>query len=160
GERATFNVPGDITMIGNTLMTGQASGMGSTSAANLALVQQGILPAGQDTSLLNNNSWSMGYVNTNIGQTGPGGATIFNSSQATLNLPEGATVLFAGLYWMGNAGTANSPDTSAPNPALRNEVFFETPGTTSFGTVVGQVLGEQTSTSGMGATQTTNINYA
>jgi hypothetical protein len=59
----------------------------------------------------NNDAWSMAYVNVDSD------ATTFNSSRATLDLPAGATVLFAGLYWGGDA----------PAAALRDQVKFDTP---------------------------------
>ncbi len=46
-------------------------------------------------------------------------ASTFNSSSATLNLPAGSTVLFAGLYWSGQASTATTG---------RNTVRFAVPG--------------------------------
>jgi hypothetical protein len=49
---------------------------------------------------INNNNQNMVYTDVDSD-----GAT-FNSSAATLNLPAGSTVLFAGLYWSGQASPA------------------------------------------------------
>src|SRR5215210_989754 len=68
--------------------------------------------AGTGTSAnWNNDAWPMAYVDADSD------GTTFNSSRATLDLPAGATVLFAGLYWGGDA----------PAAALRNQVKFDTP---------------------------------
>ena len=46
-------------------------------------------------------------------------ATTVNSSTATLGLPQGATVLFAGLYW-GADQSAGDNNGAAPPPATSN----------------------------------------
>ena len=60
----------------------------------------------------------MGYVDVD------GDATTFNSSTATLSLPAGATVTWAGLYWGADTavGTGGS---AAPNAANRGSVRFK-----------------------------------
>jgi uncharacterized repeat protein (TIGR01451 family) len=96
--RYTANLAGDITLIGNTLMTCGGGG----SCAN-----------GQNGTggSVNNNDFSMQYVDVDgVGAT-------FNSSEATLTLPPGATVLWAGLYWGGDS-----------NDARRDEAEFAAPG--------------------------------
>ena len=62
---------------------------------------------------LNNNSWTMAPVNV-------AGGTV-NSSSATVTIPAGATVLWAGLYWGAdtNAGTNGA---AAPNAAAKGTV--------------------------------------
>jgi uncharacterized repeat protein (TIGR01451 family) len=94
--RFTANQSGDILMIGNTLMT-CSGGAPCTNARN------GV--GGSD-----NDDFAMQYVDVDAD------ASTFNSSQATLALPPGASVLWAGLYWGGDSG---SP--------LRNQVAFSTP---------------------------------
>ncbi len=95
--RVTLNQTGDITLIGNTIMT--CSGGGScTNARN------------GTGGNLNNNDFTMVYVDTD------GDASTFSSSSATLTLPAGATVSWAGLYWGGDT-----------NNALRTQVRFGTP---------------------------------
>src|SRR6185503_16326177 len=49
---------------------------------------------------LDNNDFTMQYVDVD------GDAATFSSSSATLNLPVGATVLWAGLYWGGESANA------------------------------------------------------
>ncbi|MCU0312873.1 MAG: hypothetical protein MUC84_02275 [Solirubrobacteraceae bacterium] len=67
-----------------------------------------------------NNGFSL--VNVDV----DGDASTFNSSSATLAMPAGATVLFAGLYW-GADTTAGSGGAAAPTPAARDTVRFRTP---------------------------------
>jgi uncharacterized repeat protein (TIGR01451 family) len=95
--RYSGNLSGDITLIGNTLMS--CSGGGTcTNARN-----------GTGGSV-DNNDFTMQYVDVDgVGST-------FNSSRATLTLPAGATVLWAGLYWGGDS-----------NHAQRNQAVFTTP---------------------------------
>jgi uncharacterized repeat protein (TIGR01451 family) len=83
---------GDIRTIGNTLM----------SCAPVPTCPQ----AG--TSNANNNQVTMVYVDTDSDNT------TFNSSNGQLNLPAGATVVWAGLYWSGriSAVSQNDPDPS------------------------------------------------
>jgi len=79
-----FNVQttGDVTLIGNTLMT--CSGGGQCPAARNG-----------GTGNVSNQNFTMQYVDVD------GDASTFSSSTATLTLPPGATVLWAGLYWGG-----------------------------------------------------------
>ena len=69
----------------------------------------------------NNNERTMTWVDVD------GDPATFDSSSATLTLPTGASVLFAGLYYGGrlNAGTGGS---QPPNPGARNTVLFKAPG--------------------------------
>ncbi|HYM82235.1 MAG TPA: right-handed parallel beta-helix repeat-containing protein [Candidatus Limnocylindria bacterium] len=94
--RFTANDNGDILPIGNTLMS--CSGAGCANARN------------GTGGNLNNNDFSMQYVDVD------GDATTFCSSRATLTMPPGATVLWAGLYWGGFSGNA-----------ARNQARFATP---------------------------------
>lgn len=99
--RYSANQPGDITLIGNTIMTCNGGGGGPNSCAN------GRNGTGNN---VNNNDFTMRYVDVD------GDATTFSSSSADLALPPGATVLWAGLYWGGYS-----------NNAARNTVRFLTP---------------------------------
>lgn len=99
--RFTTNQPGDITLIGNTIMTCSGGGGGPNSCAN------GRNGTGNN---VNNNDFNMVYVDVD------GDGTTFSSSSADLALPPGATVLWAGLYWGGYS-----------NNAARNTVRFLTP---------------------------------
>ena len=106
-----FNVQttGDVTLIGNTLMT--CSGGGQCPPARNG-----------GNGNVSNQNFTMEYVDVD------GNATTFSSSSATLALPPGATVLWAGLYWGGS--------TSA---AARNTAKFSTP-TAGYATVTAQQL--------------------
>jgi uncharacterized repeat protein (TIGR01451 family) len=86
--RFTTSSTGDITLIGNTLMTCPASGT-CTNGRN-----------GTGGSV-DDNDFNMVYVDVD------GDASTFSSSTADLVLPSGATVLWAGLYWGGETNNAN-----------------------------------------------------
>lgn len=77
--RFQTNAPGDIMIVGNTLMTCSAA------VANCITARNG--------GNFNNNSFVM--ENVDVDAAAPGN----NSSSATLNLTAGSTVLYAGLYW-------------------------------------------------------------
>ena len=95
--RTTVSESGDITMIGNTLMTCPNNGQ-CTNARN-----------GTGNNL-NNNDFNMVYVDVDAD------GTTFCSSQATLTVPATGTVVWAGLYWSGDS-----------NNGARNQVKFATP---------------------------------
>src|SRR5262249_54429183 len=96
--RFTTNDRGDITLVGNTLMSCGGAG-NCTNTRN-----------GSGNNNLNNNDNNMQYVDVDaLGST-------FNSSAAYLQLPSGATVLWAGLYWGGSSVNA-----------ARNTCQFSTP---------------------------------
>ena len=84
--RYSTNTNGDITLVANTLMTCTGGGNGANSC-NAARAGTG--------NNANNNDWNMVYVDVDAD------ASTFNSSSATLTMPVGATVLWAGLYWGG-----------------------------------------------------------
>ncbi|QGQ20469.1 tandem-95 repeat protein [Cellulomonas sp. JZ18] len=104
------NTNGDILLAANTLMTCSGTGTACTDARSGA-------------SNASNNDLAMTYVDVD----GAGGA--FNSSSATLTIPEGGTVLWARLYWGGRILTSN---TTTANPALRRQVSLQTPGATAY----------------------------
>lgn len=95
---------GDIDLIGNTNLTC------SSSLAGCATAQNG--------NGRNNDFNPMVAVDID------GDATTTNSSSATLNLPPGSTVLFAGLYWAGKNATTG-----------RGSVRFRTPASGGYTTV-------------------------
>ena len=80
---------GDIAAVGNTVMTCPSG------AANCAAAQGG--------AAYSNNDFAMAYVDPDLD-----GATTIDSSSATVTLPAGATVLWAGLYWSGHSNAANA----------------------------------------------------
>ena len=98
---------GSINAVGNQLLTCPAAATGCTDARNRV---------GTSTTL--NNNYNMGYVDVD------GDASTLNSSTATLSLPAGATVTWAGLYWGADtaAGTGGS---AAPDAANRGTVRFK-----------------------------------
>ena len=84
---------GNLGALGNTLMTCPSA------ASNCAAARSG--------SAYNDNDFTMGYVNVDSD------ASTFDSSSATLSLPAGSTVVWAGLYWAADTsgGTGGSADT-------------------------------------------------
>ncbi|MDP9293160.1 MAG: DUF3344 domain-containing protein [Actinomycetota bacterium] len=97
---------GDIRAVGNTLLTCPAA------AANCTNAQAGI---GSGTPL--NNNYNMGNVDVDSD------AATFNSSSATVSLPAGSTVVWAGLYW-GADTSAGTGGAAALTPASRDSVRF------------------------------------
>jgi len=120
-SRYTTNAKGDIAAIGNTLMTCPAGATCTAAQAGTG-------------STLNNNDFAMIHVDVD------GNAATFNSSRATLALPSGASVLFAGLYW-GADTSAGSSGSAAPNAALRTQVSFLSPVASSYATLTGTQIG-------------------
>ncbi|MFB9311868.1 DUF11 domain-containing protein [Nocardioides plantarum] len=118
GVRYAANDTGDIDIVGNTVMTCQASAPGCTAARTSG-------PTAVADSALNNNNYAMVYVDVD------GDSSTFNSSQSTLDLPTGATVLFAGLYWGGEV-TAGASGSAAPNASARGSIRFKAPGDSSY----------------------------
>ena len=118
--RFSTNASGDITIVGNTLETCQGSVAGCVNAR-----------AGTG-SALNNNNFVMERVNVD--------RTALDSSSATLSLPSGSRVLFAGLYYGArtNAGTGGKSVPNSPSPAL-NAVDLKLPGASSYERLTGQL---------------------
>jgi uncharacterized repeat protein (TIGR01451 family) len=118
--RYQTNDRGDIRLIGNTLMCARQGSSGNTCDI-----------AAMNNPNANNNDYNMIFVNADPAaptwDPGRGG-----SSAATLSLPPGAQVLFAGLYWGARA------DASASG---RNIISLKPPGSTAYQTVTGTLLG-------------------
>jgi hypothetical protein len=93
---------GDVTAVGNTVMTCPVG------AANCAAAQGG--------AAYSNNDFAMAYVDADADA-----ATTLDSSAATVTLPAGSTVLWAGLYWSGHSSSVN-----------RDKVQFKAPGASSY----------------------------
>ena len=85
-SRFSRNSPGDIELVGNSVMTCPSAG------PDCIAVRDGILTTGDVT---NNNAHVMEYIDVD------NDPNTFNSSSATIALPLNATVLWAGLYWGG-----------------------------------------------------------
>lgn len=97
----------DVRIVGNTL---EAC---SSSATTTITPSQPPSPTSCATSG-NNNSYTMAFVDFD------GDPTTFNSSAAYLDLPAGAEVLWAGLYWGGSRGGTFPP----PDPSQIGQVRF------------------------------------
>ena len=110
-SRFSTNDTGDLLMIGNTLISCRSNDSACPAART-----------GTGTTSLNNNDFRMAYVDVDADNS------TFNSSRASLALPAGATVLWAGLYWGADttAGAGGGAQ-AAPNPAQNNQVRFSTP---------------------------------
>jgi uncharacterized repeat protein (TIGR01451 family) len=103
------NDAGDVRMAANAVLSCQGDQPGCPQAR-----------AATPGAKLGNNSWAMRYVDVDSD------SNTFNSSNAALDLPAGARVLFARLYWGANtdrsARGAEALDTSA-----RGRVLLRTP---------------------------------
>jgi uncharacterized repeat protein (TIGR01451 family) len=120
--RFATNDTGDITAIGNTLETASVVNNPGRTPLDVANAQNGV------GGNVNNNNWFMAYVDVD------NNPFTFNSSQATLSLPAGATVLFAGLYW----GSVTTTDAQA---ASRTSVQFSTPLSNGYVSLNGSLTG-------------------
>ncbi len=125
----TTNTTGDVIIRGNTLETCQAGSVSAgSSPPTCANVQSGA-NSGQ------NNNFFMNYVDTDSD------SATFNSSSATVTIPTGATVLYAGLSWSATSGAGSLSGNSAltgvvaPNAAIRNTAKFKAPGSSSYAAV-------------------------
>lgn len=124
--RFSVNDTGDIDMVGNTVMTCRTTDTGCPAARTAAA-------STVTNNAINNNNFAMVYVDTDSDDS------TFNSSDSTLALPSGATVLFAGLYWGGEvvAGSGGAP---APSAAARNTVKLKTPGAAAYSTITASTV--------------------
>lgn len=112
---------GQVVTAGNTVLTCPGT---STACQN---AQNGT------TAAADNNDFDMSYVDVD------GESTTFNSSRATLALPAGSTVLFAGLYWAGDT-SAGDDGQAAPAPGSRAFVSLRPPTATSYRQVTASAL--------------------
>ena len=118
-KRFGVNDLGDVRIVGNTSMSCPTSASCTTARGGTGT-----------NANLNNDAWNMAYVDVDSD------ALTFSSSRATLDLPAGATVLFAGLYWGGDA----------PAAADRDEVKFDTPAPGGYQDLVATTLDTSTTT--------------
>lgn len=129
GLRFVANANGDIALIGNAILTctpGPNVGLTGFWAAGITNCANTLAGTGNTAADRND-----GYFMQNIDVDSD--AATFNSSSATLNLPAGSTVLFAGLYWSGiSANTA------------RSQVLLRTPSSFGYSTVNAGVLDTST----------------
>ncbi len=110
-DRVSFNVNGNITMVGNTLLTCD------DDIWNCSWIQSG--------NWTSSNAIDMNYVNVDS----PAGFN--NSSSATLSIPNGATVLHAELYWGGRHNNSGSD---------RNKIRIKAPGSGSYTEVTAHTI--------------------
>jgi uncharacterized repeat protein (TIGR01451 family) len=117
-KRFSQNDSGDITIAANSLLTCPP---GATNSS--AITCEAARSTTSGTAGLADNDFDMRYIDVD------GDASTFDSSSARLVLPQGATVLFAGLYWgartdAGTGGTGHA----APNAGAANTVKLKAPG--------------------------------
>ncbi|MDR1442344.1 MAG: DUF11 domain-containing protein [Bifidobacteriaceae bacterium] len=124
GIRYTANANGAILSIGNNLLT--CDGTGTT-----------ICQRTKDGLAYDNNNFVM------INLDADNDPTTSNSSSSTLALPDGATVLFAGLYWGARLNAGTSGD--AGDAALADQMALKVPGDNSYQTIEGTVIARNTS---------------
>ena len=105
-SRFSQTLRGDIRAVGNTLLTCPAANADCANAQ-----------AGTGT-LLDNNDFVMGNVDVDSDPA------TFNSSSATVSLPAGSTVVWAGLYWAADT-SAGVSGVVAPSAASRGSVSFD-----------------------------------
>lgn len=132
-ERFTQNLNGDFLMRGNT---------------NLQCI------SGCPASPTTNNSRNMGYANSD---TDP---TTINSSNNTFNIPVGATVEWAGLYWGGSYNATLGGTTNPPASVNIDQVKFMEPGATSYTTINAEERNIVQSASGGSSTWQSFMSYA
>jgi hypothetical protein len=118
-QRFAANTQGDLVLVGNALLS-CASSVPVCGDARAGVAT----PASQN----NNNAHFMTYVDVD------GDPATFNSSSATVTLPAGARVLFAGLYWGGKA-TRGTGGSAAPGPAAQDTVKLKAPGAAGYAAV-------------------------
>ena len=107
---ALWTIHGDIALAGNGVLSCPTGAAGCSAARG-------------GTGHVDNNDWVMANVDVD------GDATTFNSSSATLDLPAGAAVRFAGLYWGGQSASAG-----------RGAVGLRLPGETAYRAIDASVL--------------------
>jgi uncharacterized repeat protein (TIGR01451 family) len=116
GKAFQANAPGDILIVGNTITTCQTTAPTGaiatvvTAASLCAAARNGTATPATPT---NNNNNLQGMINVDVDPAAPGA----NSSTAGLSIPVGASVLWAGLYWGGDALATSA----------RNQLSFKTP---------------------------------
>ena len=113
--RKEVKAAGDLEITGNTLMTCSASVSTCTAAQATGKSNSG--------AKLNNNDYSMQWVDVDAD------ASTINSSAATLVIPSGAPVYFAGLYW--SSGASGNQAQGSP-PAGAQDVKFKVPGASTY----------------------------
>lgn len=122
---------GSIKGIANTNMTcsvaSGATGSSTCASDRGAAITDSINSANDQR---NNNGHTSAYIDVDSD------SSTFNSSTANQSLPAGSTVLYAALYWGGHYSGATSP----ADAAIRDQVKFKVPGSSSYQTVTASTL--------------------
>ncbi|MBM2617302.1 tandem-95 repeat protein [Actinoplanes sp. LDG1-06] len=125
-SRFQANVNGSILLRGNTNMVCPPALAACTDGQN------GVA-TGNVLGTLNNNNYVMQYADVD------GDPATFNDSTATLSLPAGSKVLFAGLYWSADTSAGNS-GAAARSAADKGTVKFRTPAAATWNPVTASTV--------------------
>lgn len=106
--RFVTNAPGDIEIIGNTLL----------SCSTVQRPNEGFCQEAREGMDARNNQFFMEYVDLDTN-----GGT-FNSSAADLSLPPNGEVIWAGLYWGARLSAGKFGGNVAPERRLAGQVLF------------------------------------
>ena len=104
---------GDVRIVSNTIMTCPTADSRCAGARDAT------------GATIRNSAFTMTHVDVDAD------AITFNSSSADLRLPDGATVLFAGLYW-GSDVAAGEGGVDAPDPSAKGTVLLATGSTWAY----------------------------
>ncbi|MFC4067194.1 Ig-like domain-containing protein [Actinoplanes subglobosus] len=121
----------DVNANGAIMLRGNASLTCPIGVGTCANARNGI--GSTATEELNDNGYAMVYTDTD------GDPATFNDSTATVAMPAGSSVLFAGLYW-GADPRAGTSGAAAPTPADKGKVLFRTPSAATWTPVVSTSL--------------------
>jgi uncharacterized repeat protein (TIGR01451 family) len=131
-SRFSANARGDITMAANTIMTCR-DGSTSTDTAGLTCATARAATAGVER----NNGFPMEIIDAD-GSGSAEAMRTFDSSSATLTIPAGASVAWAGLYWYCETPSAAgdpAPVRTATAAVDANDVLFRAPGDATYRSV-------------------------
>jgi uncharacterized repeat protein (TIGR01451 family) len=123
----TANVNGDIMLRGNSMMTCPSPATFSAGSSSLTC---GAVQGGTKNGA--NNNFDMAYVDIDSNPA------TFDSSSATVTIPPGATVLYAGLSWSGDTAAGSLTGypaltgVAAPTPTAKNVVDLQAPGASGY----------------------------
>ena len=127
--RFTTNQPGQVVFVANTIMTCSTTGVNGGNCVN---ARNGI------GGVINDNDFNAQYIDIDSDPT------TFNSSSATLTIPPGSSVVFAGLYWGAYWTAGANGGTQAPDITQRGVVKLATP-TAGYQTITASQLDIQDS---------------
>ena len=125
-----FTTRYEVNTNGSILLRGNANLVCPPAAAGCVAGRNGVSSGGES---LNNNGYTMRYADAD------GNPATFNDSSATVTMPPGSTVLFAGLYWSADP-TAGTSGLAAPLAADEDQVEFRTPASATWNPVTASRL--------------------